>query len=559
MPDTGNTAHYADSRPAVRERKFNISLVWLVPIIAALVGLSMVIHNAMNAGPVIHISFQTADGLEANKTQVKYKNVVIGVVTGIALSPDRSQVIAAVELDHESKAFTSEDSKFWVVRPRIGSGGVSGVETLLSGAFIGADPGQSERTQLDFTGLESPPPVTMGQAGTHFQLHTEDLGSLDVGSPVSYRRMQVGQVVSYKLDDDGKGVLLDIFVNAPVDRFVSHDTRFWNASGVDVSLDANGLKVNTQSFSTLLAGGIAFVEPKYSPQSVRADENARFELYKDQDSALARPDGQPRYFRMRFTQPLRGLAVGAPVEFMGVNLGKVVSLDLDYDPGKRTFSSMVGAVIYPERLGKAHEKILVQMAGDDDAKVASMMGLLVREGLRAQVRTGNLLTGQLYIALDFIADATPVSFDVAQRPLLIPTAPGDFDKMQEQLKAVVNKIAALPLDRIANNLDRNLVSLNNVLRQVDGQVLPHMQATFTQAELTLKAVNRSLYEDSPERQQLAQALQEFQRTARSIRLLTDFLGRQPESLVRGRLKEGQPDVLSLHSNQSRAIADEPIQ
>ncbi|MDB6145210.1 MAG: pqiB [Pseudomonas sp.] len=542
--------------PEVKRRRFNVSLVWLVPIVAALVGLSMVIHNARSAGPEITVNFLTAEGLEANKTQVKYKNVVIGKVIAIALSEDRAHVEAKIALDATAKSFAVEDSRYWVVRPRIGAGGVSGVDTLLSGAFIGADPGASGKIVDRFVGLETPPPVTYGEKGTRYSLKTDDLGSLDVGSSVYYRRIPVGQVVSYNLSEDGKGVTVEIFVNAPNDKFVTSDTRFWNASGVDVSLTAGGLKVNTQSVSSILAGGIAFVEPKYSPNPQLAEENSQFKLFADQDSALAPPDGEPRYIRMRFDQPLRGLVVNAPVEFHGVALGRVVSVDLDFDPAKMDFPTVIGAVIYPKRLGKAHEKLLGQPGADDEARGNQVITALVEHGLRAQARNGNLLTGQLYIALDFVPGAKSVKFDAAVNPPEIPTVPGSLDKLQEQLQGVVDKIAKLPIDQIANNLNGSLSDLQKTLKQVNGEVLPQMRDTLVQTKKTLADAHASFSEDSPQRQQLGQAMEEVQRTARSVRVLTDFLGRHPEALIRGRLKEGQPDGYKSAPSSSRDIDQE---
>jgi paraquat-inducible protein B len=546
----------APGAPAVRTRRFNVSLVWLVPIVAALVGLSMVVNKSLSAGPEITISFQTAEGLEANKTQVKYKNVVIGKVTSIALSDDRRKVLAKVELEQSAEPFTADDSMFWVVRPRIGANGVSGVDTLLSGAFIGADAGKSEKRKNSFKGLETPPPITYGQKGKRFTLHTDDLGSLDIGSPVYYRRIEVGQVVSYQLANSGKGVDVKIFVNSPNDKYVTTDSRFWNASGVDVTLGANGLKVNTESVSSILAGGIAFVEPKYSPDAKPAPEHAEYTLFGDQETALAPPDGQPRYIRMRFDQPLRGLAVNAPVEFLGVNVGKVVSMDLDYDEQRQYFPTLVGAVIYPDRLGKAHEKLLKEFGGEDDARSAQLIAAFVKQGLRAQARSGNLLTGQLYISLDFVSKAKPVAFDASARPLEIPTVPGSLDKLQEQLQAVVEKISKLPIDAIANNLNASLGEMQKTLKQVNGDVLPQMRDTLEQTKKTLASANDSFSEDSPQRLQLGQAMEEVQRTARSVRVLTDFLGRHPEALIRGRLKDNQPDAYQSPSTSVRESASE---
>ncbi|WP_312602591.1 MULTISPECIES: PqiB family protein [Pseudomonas] len=540
MSNNPNTALPTPGTPQIRKRRFSISLVWLVPIVAALVGLSMVVNSWLRAGPQVNVSFQTAEGLEANKTQVKYKNVVIGTVTRIALSEDRTHVTATIDLDKSAEPFTREDTQYWVVRPRIGANGVSGVDTLLSGPFIGADAGRSDVTKKDFVGLENPPPVTYGQRGKRFTLHTDDLGSLDIGSPVYYRRIQVGQVISYNLTEDGKGVDVQVFVNSPNDAFVTDDTRFWNASGIDVSVDASGLKVNTQTIPSILAGGIAFREPNYSPDAKPAPEHYEFTLYNDQQTALAPPSGEPRFIRLRFNQSLRGLAVNAPVEFLGVNIGRVVSVDLDYDPKTQRFPTTVGAVVYPQRLGSAHDKLVKQIGGESEEQSAQLIKRLVEQGLRAQARTGNLLTGQLYIALDFDPKAAKVSFNPNSRPLEIPTVPGGFDKLQEQLQAMVDKISKLPIDSIANNLNGSLNELQKTMKQVNGDVLPQMRGTLEELQNTLKTANETLDEDSPARHQVNQAMDEVQRTARSVRVLTDYLSRHPESLIRGRTEEAAP-------------------
>ncbi|WP_462379811.1 PqiB family protein [Pseudomonas sp. Marseille-QA0892] len=533
--------------PEVRSHRFRISLIWLVPIAAALVGLSMVIHSWLSTGPTVVVSFQTAEGLEANRTQVKYKNVVIGTVTRIQLSDDRSHVNATIELDKSAHPFTREDSRFWVVRPRIGAGGVSGIDTLLSGVFIGADAGRSEETSTTFEGLEQPPAVTYGQPGKRFTLHTGDLGSLYVGAPVYYRRIQVGQVVSYTLANDGKGVDIEIFVNAPHDRFVLTDSRFWNASGIDVALGANGLRVNAESLSTIVAGGIAFREPNWTPEPKAADEYTEFQLFADQQTALAPPDGEPRYIRMRFNQSLRGMRLDAPVEFLGINVGRVVSMDLEYDEKTGDFPTTVGAVIYPQRLGRAHEQLVKEMGGEGEEMTAKLIKRFVDRGLRAEARTGNLLTGQLYIALEFSPNAPKVAFNAKAQPIEIPTVAGSFDRLQEQLQAMVDKISRLPVDEIGNNLNGSLAELRNTLKQVNGQVLPEMKGTLQQANETLEQVARTmettrqtLADDSPQLQQVETTMEELQRTARSMRVLTDYLSRHPEALIRGRSSEAAP-------------------
>ena len=526
--------------PVVHKRRVGISLIWLVPLVAAIVGASLLVHGWLGQGPTITVTFQTAEGLEANKTQVKYKNVVIGKVTQIALTRDRSQVKVKIDLEKNAESFATKDTRFWVVRPRVGIGGVSGVDTLFSGAFIGADTGDSQDEEDEFKGLETPPPVLHGQPGKRFTLHSGDLGSLDVGSPVYFRRVQVGHVVSHALDENGKGVSLQIFVDAPNDKYVSKSSRFWNASGVDVSLGADGLKLNTQSLATVLAGGVAFQSPNGPHDDTPAEENANYDLFNDQASAMAPPDGEPRYIRMRFDHSLRGLRVDSPVEFLGINVGKVVSVNLDYDVQTQRFPVIVGAVVYPERLGKAHQKLMAAAIGKGDTDWSQMVGRLVDHGLRAQARSGNLLTGQLYIAIDFDPKAKPVTFDPAAKPLELPTTSGDFDKIQEQIGSIVDKIQKIPFDTIGKNLDESLKQLSGTLKQVNENLAPEATKTFKQAQQTLGAANNALSDDSPLQQNLGQTLQELQRTARSLRVLTDYLSRHPESLIRGKGKDAAP-------------------
>lgn len=539
--------------PVVRRRRVSASLIWLVPAIAALVGLSLVINAWMQRGPTISISFQTAGGLEPGKTVVKYKDVVIGKVTTIRLAPDHHKVTVKVELEKSVSDIAVSDTRFWVVRPRIGLGGVSGIDTLLSGSFIGVDVGDSKQPQTDFTGLENPPSVTHDAQGKSFTLHAGDLGSLDIGSPVYFRRLQVGRVASYHLNDDGKGVSLQIFVENPYDKFVTTESRFWNASGVDVSLSADGLKLNTQSLATVLAGGVAFLDaPGPHPNATSAAENATFTLFDTQANAMAPPDGEPHYIRMRFDQPLRGLTVNAPVEFKGINIGNVVSIRMDYEEKTGRFPIYVGAVIYPDRLGRAHEKLaaLAKSQGDND-EISHLMGNLIQHGLRAQAKVGNLLTGQLFISMDIIPNAPKAAYDPDARPLEIPTMPGSFDKLQEQLAEIVDKVHKIPFDSIGNNLNNTLAELDKTLKQVNGQVLPEFKNTLKGANQTFGVANNALSADSPLQQNLSSTLEELQRMARSLRTLTDYLSVHPSALIRGRGAD-QPPADSDSSNATPA-------
>jgi paraquat-inducible protein B len=528
-------------KPTVRRRRFNASWIWLVPALAAIVGASLVIRNALEAGPQITISFQSGEGLEAGKTPVKYKSVVIGTVHSLGLSPDRNSVLVKVNLHESAESFATASTRFWVVRPRIGLGGVSGVDTLFSGAFIGADIGDSTEPRKDFVGLENPPSVTYGTPGKSFQLHAGDLGSIDVGSPIYYRRIQVGHVTSYALDTNGKSVSLHVFIDAPSDRFVTQGTRFWNASGVDVSLGANGLKLNTESLATVIAGGIGFEDAPGPQDDTPAPANTNFLLFGDEVTAMRPPDGEPSYIRMRFDQSVRGLDVDAPVEFLGIDIGHVVSVNLDYDEKTQRFPIIVGAVVYPRRLGRAQTKLAALAAKHGDAEgMAQTIGVLVGHGLRAQARNGNLLTGQLYIGLDFVPGAPKVAFNPAAKPLEIPTARGSLSQLQDRLDSIVAKLQKVPFDKIGNHLDESLAQFSSTLQHLNTDLLPQLKGSLQGINKTLGSAEKALSGDSPLQQNLGLTLEELQRMARSLRVFSDYLAAHPEALIRGRRPDTAP-------------------
>ncbi|PKE29520.1 mammalian cell entry protein [Rahnella sp. AA] len=515
--------------PEITPRRWRPSLVWLVPATAAVIGLFLFLQMWASAGPEISITFQTASGLQAGKTEVKYKDVTVGLVKTITLSPDGHRVLVTVSLMKNAESLAKEDTRFWVVRPRVGMGGVSGIDTLLSGAYISLDTGTSDKPGNVFRGLETPPTVINGMPGRQFEVVADDLGSLDIGSAVYYRRVPVGRVSSYALRPDGKGVSLNIFIDAPYDRFVTTASRFWNASGVDLSLDSEGLQIKTQTMASVIAGGIAFANPPDNVAAAPSASHSVFTLAGDQASAMAQPDGTPQILQLRFQQSLRGMKTGAPVEFSSVKLGKVTAIDLDYEPAGSRFVSVVTIEVYPNRLGRVLDK-LPKPEKDSQKQAAVFLRDMVRHGLRAQARTGNLLTGQLYISLDFIPNAAPVSYDISARPLRIPTLNGGFDHLQEQLATLIGKVSKMPIESIGNNLNATLGNLNQTLIQVNSQVLPQTKQTLGTMNQTLTRAETLLAEDSP----LLQTLAEFQRTLYSLRTLTGLLTRQPQAPITGR-------------------------
>ncbi|MDC8757190.1 intermembrane transport protein PqiB [Janthinobacterium fluminis] len=507
------------------------SLVWLIPLLAALIGALLVAKSLYEQGPTVTVSFRTADGLEPGKTKVKYKDVEIGLVRAITLAPDLSKVLVTIDMSKEAKRFTAQDTRFWVVRPRVGASGVSGLGTLLSGAYIGVDAGKSADYKDAFAGLENAPAVAGDQKGKLYNLHGDDLGSVDVGSPVFYRRVQVGQVISFALDKGGNGVSMAVFINAPYDQFVGQNSRWWHASGVDVRLDSNGFKLNTQSLAAMVVGGIAFESQNGQKPDTLAAAGATFALAADQSSAMREPDGAPITTVFYFDQSLRGLSPGASVDFRGIVLGEVRSVGVEYDGVKKSFRMPVTVDLYPGRLGKRFQQTL-----EDEDRTAGhdVLERLVSRGLRAQLRTGNLLTSQLYIALDFFPKAAPAKLDFNQYPMEVPTVPNSLEELQTQIASIVRKLDQVPYADIAANLNATLKNANVLFKQLDAQVVPEMKETLGAARQTFSTAEQVLQKDSPLQSDVRQALQQLTQTLQSLNALSDYLERHPESLIRGK-------------------------
>src|SRR5690348_9791421 len=326
MPDEHIQSSPVPESRALPRSRTRISLVWVIPIVAALVGVWVAVTRIESEGPKISIEFESADGLEAGKTKIEYKGVEIGTITSVQLSPDGRRVQTTAQMAPQTADFLVEDTQFWVVRPRISGANVTGLGTLISGAYIGMEIGNSKREQRAFTALETPPVVTGGVPGRFFVLKTPDLGSLDIGTPVFFRRLQVGKVASYALDQDGKLFTVKIFVRAPYGQYVTANTRFWQASGVDMQLSANGLNVQTQSLLSILIGGIAFETPASGRLLPAAEADSVFTLFASRTEAFEPPIRNPQTYELVFNESVRGLVPGAPVELRGIKVGQVVDI-----------------------------------------------------------------------------------------------------------------------------------------------------------------------------------------------------------------------------------------
>ena len=520
-----------------KRRKF--SVVWIIPLVAAIVALGIAVQRILTEGPTITIIFSKAEGLEVGKTFVKYKEVEIGHVTKVKLSEDFQKVVLTAKIDKSAAGLLVEDTKFWIEQPRASLSGISGIGTLLSGNYIGLEPGKSKKERREFTGLEVPPAITFDQPGRRFILQTSTLGSIGNGSPLYYRQLNVGQVTAHDLVEDGRSVKIEVFVRAPYDKYITDQTRFWQASGIDVSLGAEGFSVRTQSVLSMLIGGIAFETLPSDEDPKPVSEKAVFTLFNSRTEAMAKPETVVTPYVMYFNETLRGLNVGAPVTYLGLPIGEVTAIGLEYDPKKNIARPRVDIAVYARRF-VAH----VKKSPDLEAKVKvkterhAFMQNAIDRGLRAQLRSGSLVTGQLYVAFDVFPDTPKVKIDWSKSPTELPVVPSGLQDLQNKLNSIVTKIEKMPLDKIGTDVKKLLTTIDGVLKRIDGETLPEVKKTLENLKRVLVNIDDTLVgKDAPTQQQLRQALQEVTRAAQGVSGLTEYLERNPEALIKGKVQE----------------------
>jgi len=495
------------------------SIVWLVPLVAVVIGAWIGFKAWSEMGPTITISFKTADGLEAGKTKIKYKNVEIGEIVSIQVNHETEDVKVTAEMTNDIKPFLTDQTEFWVVRARVKASGVSDLGTLLSGAYIGIGPSSEGKKKRDFKGLEVPPAVTREIPGKHFVLQTKNLGSLERDVPVYYRNFNVGLVEEVKLNEDGESITVRIFVKAPYDQWVNKTTKFWNASGVDFSMSADGIKMNSQSLVSILIGGIAFESSTLSTDITPAENNSTFKLFANREDSLKKDYHTGFEYVLNFSESVRGLTVGAPVDFRGIQVGEVTNIHLSYDTEQKKVSVPVTFTI---DYGRVHLNGASKNTGSLEEMHRHRAEYLIKQGLRAQLQTGSLLTGQLYVSLDFFPDASPFTVDWNAKIPEFPSVPGTLGDLKANLSGILKKA------------DTMLTQITELSYKLNHDLEPKLSGTLEQTESTLLTIQNTLKEDSPLQQDLQITLREFAKAARSIKSLTDYLERHPESLLRGK-------------------------
>jgi paraquat-inducible protein B len=542
----------------VQEKRRRFSIVWIIPIVVILVGGWLAYRTIAEKGPTITIDFKTAEGLEAGKTKVKFKEVEIGLVENVTIKPDLSGVVVTASLSKEVEAHLSGNTRFWVVRPRLGAGGVSGLGTLISGAYVEMDPGEKGATAKEFVGMELPPLVRAETRGKTFDLKAEKLGSFSYGSPIYYRGFKAGQVLGFELEEDNKTVAVHIFINEPYDALVYEHSRFWNVSGVHLSVDANGMDLRTESLETLLQGGLAFNTPMTLETGPPAKEGTTFALFSDEEAVAESSFVQKERIIAYFDGSVRGLSVDAPVEFRGIKVGSVVDVKMEFDRSEMAFRIPVLIEMEPGRISVIGERF-------DSPREA--IQALIKMGMRAQLQTGSLLTGQLFVALDLHPD-TPVNLVGADdRYPEMPTIPSTIEAITASLTGLLDRFAALPIEELVADLRQAVEGANNILSSPEtqqalknltdtlaraetlmqtldtevGPLVASLRSTsdaaglaMVQARSTLASAESLTGEQSPLRHDLNSLFEELTRAARSFRVLADYLETHPDALIRGK-------------------------
>jgi paraquat-inducible protein B len=535
--DNNNNSSSQIPAAAIKKPKGDggFSPIWIVPIVALLIGAFLLYRMATESGPNITITFSAASGIEAGKTKIKFKGVEVGEVNDVDISEDLSGVTITAEMHPETKQHLTDKTRFWIVKPQISGGTISGLGTLLSGDYIGMDPSDDGSSTRAFVGLEKPPVIHSSEAGTHFTLRANGLGSINIGSPVFFKDIPVGQVTEYKLQDSGD-IKLHIFVKEPYDKRVNSATRFWNASGFDITLNANGIEVKTESLVAIIGGGVAFDTISHlNGKAVKSiSKDTVFTLYKSR-SRSKQPDYREKHLIMfYFEDSVRGLIAGAPVEMRGYQVGEVLDVGLEFDRETANFRLPVVVALEPGR---------VNITGE--AEVEDTLKQLVKQGLRAQLKTGNLLFGRLLVELDFHPDAPAAQIDFSGQYPVLPTVKGALGailananslivELRQTAKTINTLLESDDFEATVADLGDTMANLKRLTAELEKTTAPELAKVLTQAGATLSEARTMLATNSTTRTEINRLLVELAEAARSIRLLADYIEQHPESIIKGK-------------------------
>ncbi|WP_428493551.1 intermembrane transport protein PqiB [Rhodopila sp.] len=546
------------------DHKRRLPLIWAIPVVTLIIGAWLAWSTLSQRGPLITVTFETAEGLQADQSHVRHKDVDMGVVQKIGLTPDLKRVQVTIRMNREAEPLLTDGAQFWVVRPRFFAGAISGLQTLFSGSYIDLLPAQGGgQPKRDFVGLENPPVLQSDVPGRTFLLRAKRIGSLNLGSPILFRDLEVGEVLGWDVGEMARNITVHIFVRAPFDKYVDDNTRFWNASGAKVALGANGLQVKLQSLRAVVLGALAFDTPDDPKTAGESAAEHSFPLYEDEDAADSSTYKRTLPFIANFESSVSGLGAGSPVTLHGLKIGEVSSLSLMYDRASDTVVAPVHFTVEPERIAMLE----LPTGGDLDKK----MQALVNQGLRVKLESSNILTGSKQLSMDVYPDAGPGTLGKQGDAYVIPIEGGSADDVATAATNLVNRLNSIPFESIGQNLDHTLAGVNALVndkqlaetvgelrstlagaQQLIGNLnhglKPAMQrlpsiangldSTVQRTDKLLASLQSGYGTDSRFNRDVGRTMDQLSDAARSIRVLADLLARHPEALIRGRTDQG---------------------
>ena len=511
----------------------SFSMVWFIPILALVLGAWLVYKNEHEKGPLITITFDTATGIEAGKTKIKFKDVALGIVETIDIKDDFSGVIVSARMNKETAPYLNENTKFWIVKPRVGLEGVSGLTTLISGSYIGIDSSEDGKPTESFIGLENPPPRENTVAGSSINLQADNPGSLNKGSPVYFKQFRVGQIDSIELSQDFSYVDIKAFIEAPYNQLINQYSNFWNVSGISAELSANGISVQLQSIESLISGGIAFNSPIVRDNVDFDAADVVFRLYDNKQSVGQITYANKEFYILNFNQSIRGLNVGAPVDYRGIEIGQVVSIDIQYDEDKDEVYIPVLVEIEPERTGIKRKDSVNTVEQD-----LKQFQKVVNQGFRAKLQTGNFLTGQLFISVDFFPNAETVEAEFFNGYPEIPTIPTDLGEITNNFSEILEKVNKLEIEKLVENINLAVIDMRQLLGDADSKIVTVLNSVDRTLADSRKLM-QGLDEDSITRYELNTLFKELQEAARSVRTLVETIEENPNSVIFGKLRKSE--------------------
>ncbi|MDV6316886.1 intermembrane transport protein PqiB [Idiomarina sp. HP20-50] len=531
-------------------RASSISAVWIVPLLALIVALWMIWQDTRGTGPTITVAVADAEGIDPGKTQVKVRNVDVGQVTAVRLSEDFSLAVVEIAMNDGTARMLNTDTRVWVVKPRIGRQGVSGLSTLLSGAYIRLQPGGSEESQSHFEALEQPPVTPQETPGYRLTLTSEGQTAVAVGDAVQYQGFTVGQVEKSEFLVDKRQTRYQIFVKAPYDELLTKNTRFWLQRGVSIQWSSQGLDLALGSLESLLGASVTFGVPEGQPRGEELEGEEKFVLFQSLEEARQQGYTYGIDYVVLLDESVSGLDKGAPVQFKGVRVGTVTEVPLRWFPDESDEAPLKRIPILirfePERLRGLVADVEIE-------SWRKRLPELFEQGLRANIRASNLLTNTLFVDVRFYpnADKAKTEERFAGYPVM-PSMASDFARLEEKLTALMDKFNQLPLeqglndfstamksvDSTAQKLENVSDSLSEILQQPQMRQLPEL---LKKNLIQLEKLTGSLSEGSPTRQQLNQTLAEIEQLSRQLQPVIKLLQEQPNSLIFSPSVEPDPE------------------